>query len=145
MTWHCLHCGEYHTVEFDACWKCGRDIQGDRSAHFDEVLFSLTASERNDLEQANRDESATSAEFDLLPQTPANVLPERSPPKPFRERLSSYVGHEVDESELDDRTSQMPFWMASIKVCRTPIKAREFIRRLLRRIQRQVRGSRYRN
>jgi len=43
--WHCPNCGEQHEGNFDICWKCGSDPDGDRDPDF-QVSEPVTESDQ---------------------------------------------------------------------------------------------------
>lgn len=70
-------------------------------------------------------------------------VPERPPPRPFRERLNGYFHRDADESiPKDTFRSRMPFWLKHMQLTLSPPKPIEHIRKLLKRIHELVQSSR---
>ncbi len=150
MSWKCCQCGEEHFDQFDLCWKCGCDINGERSPSCATDSEQLSDSERNDL-LAGREplhwsemDGSSLLETNGNPETQSPLgISERPPPTPFRKRLNAYFHRDADEwIPQDTFRSRMPFWMLRMHLTLTPAKSIQHIRKLLMLIHQAVQKSR---
>jgi hypothetical protein len=117
MSWKCCQCGEEHLDQFDMCWKCGGDLNGEPSPSCATDFEQLSDSERNDLLVGREPLHWSEMDGSSLLQTNGNPetqssfgIPERPPPTPFRKRLNAYFHRDADESIPQDTfRSRMPF------------------------------------
>jgi len=152
MSWRCNNCREIHSDQFDCCWWCGRDRNGQVVVDFQNNFDGLTDTEIEDLRNSQfiRDpDDSINDEWSLSTTTwnePAQTQPqkiERPPPRPFLHRLNQYFQRELDTAiPSNSYQSRMRFWMAPIRLVFTPTKSVEYIRMILRRIRRRVRNPR---